>query len=366
MSTEIIDCHAHIFPPAAGAAGFADVALHRLHQQRAMHMHGNQPYRRLHDMEIVTDRMLWDAEDPSPAGAKDVAFSAGAFGRFQWSKDGEDYYVQFLPPWMEDLSMSADRLVAMMDHAGIATTVLQNDHIYGNLAEYFSEAMTRYPQRFIGLAQVEEAFAYRDTEIARLHDQIGRLKMRGLYFTTTGLFRSGYQPMHTDKAYDPFWAEVEKLGIPVSWVQSAKSPVGTYEDELRHLEIIIGKFPKIRHVLVHGLPTSLYADDKGRLTFPAIVTTLMTEAPVMAEILYPIAVGRKTKYPFAESHTHIQQLIDTFGASRFMWGSDGPNVERYCTYEQSLSYFHFGNLSPADARGILRDNALAFYRARPS
>jgi len=359
----VVDCHAHIFPPAAGASGFPSVELHRLHQQRAMHMHGNQPYRRLRDNAIVTERVLWDADDSSPAGARNVSFSAGKFGRFQWEKDGESYYVQFLPPWMEDLSMSADKLVAMMDHAGIATAVLQNDHIYGNLGEYFAEAVTRYPHRFIGLAQVEEAFAYKDAEIARLNDQIGRLKMRGLYFTTTGLFRSGYKPMHSDKAYDPFWAEVEKLGIPVSWVQSAKSPVGTYEDELRHLETIIGKFPKIRHVLVHGLPTSLYADEKGKLTFPAIVKNLMTDAPVTAELLYPIAIGGKAEYPFSKSHTHIRQLIDTFGAGRFMWGSDGPNVERYCTYAQSLSYFtdHFGNLSAADLRGILRDNAFGVY-----
>jgi predicted TIM-barrel fold metal-dependent hydrolase len=361
----IVDCHAHIFPPAGGASGFASVELHRLHQQRAMHMHGNQPYRRLRDNATITERALWDADDPSPAGAQDVSFSAGKFGRFRWEKDGESYYVQFLPPWMEDLSMSADKLVAMMDHAGIATAVLQNDHIYGNLGEYFAQAITRYPHRFIGLAQVEEAFAYEDAEIARLHDQIARLKMRGLYFTTTGLFRSGYKPMHSDKAYDAFWAEVEKLDIPVSWVQSAKSPVGTYEDELSHLEIIIGKFPKIRHVLVHGLPTPLYVDEKGKLAFPSIIRTLMTDSRVMAELLYPIAVGGKTEYPFSKSHSHIRQLIDTFGADRFMWGSDGPNVERYCTYAQSLSYFtdHFGDLSAADARGILQDNALRVYGA---
>jgi predicted TIM-barrel fold metal-dependent hydrolase len=361
----VVDCHAHIFPPAGGASGFASVELHRLHQQRAMHMHGNQPYRRLRDNAVVTERVLWDANDPSPTGAKDVSFSAGKFGRFQWEKDGESYYVQFLPPWMEDLSMTADRLVAMMDHAGIAIAVLQNDHIYGNLSEYFAEAVSRYPRRFIGLAQVEEAFAYRDAEILRLHDQVGRLRMRGLYFTTTGLFRSGYKPMHSDKAYDPFWAEVEKLNIPVSWVQSAKSPVGTYEDELKHLERIIGKFPGIRHVLVHGLPTSLYADERGKLMFPAIIKTLMKDAPVMAELLYPIAIGGKVRYPFSKSHTHIRQLIDTFGADRFMWGSDGPNVERYCTYEQSLSYFtdYFGNRSATDLSGILRDNVLRLYRA---
>jgi len=363
MVPGVIDCHAHIFPPAGGASGFADVASHRLHQQRAMHMHGNQPYRRLSDNAIVTERMLWDANDPSPAGAKDVSFSAGTFGRFQWKEDAENYYVQFLPPWMEDLSMSADKLVALMDHAGIATAVLQNDHIYGNLAEDFAEAALRHPHRFIGLAQIEEAFAYQDTEIERLNDQIHRLKMTGLYFTTTGLFRSGYKPMHSDKVYDPFWAEVERLNIPVSWVQSARSPVGTYEDELEHLEAIIKKFPRIRHVLVHGIPTSLYADEKGKLTFPSILKSLMTDAPVTAELLYPIAIGGKLEYPYSKMHTHIQQLIDTFGSSRFMWGSDSPNVERYCTYAQSLSYFtgHFSHLSVADLRAILRDNALSVY-----
>jgi predicted TIM-barrel fold metal-dependent hydrolase len=292
-----------------------------------------------------------------------VSFSAGSFGRFQWTKDGESYYVQFLPPWMDDLSLSPDKLIASMDHAGIAAAVLQNDHIYGNLAEDFADAAGRYPGRLVGLAQVEEAFAYHDCEIARLIDQVNRLKMTGLYFTTTGLFQSGYKPMHSDRVYDPFWAEVEKLNIPVSWVQSARSPVGTYEDELGHLEAIIERFPKIHHVLVHGLPTSLYADDKGALAFPPIVKRLMTSAPVTAELLYPIAVGGKMEYPYTRIHTHIRQILDAFGPQRFMWGSDAPNVERYCTYAQSLTYFtnHFGDLPSADLHAILRDNALRVY-----
>jgi predicted TIM-barrel fold metal-dependent hydrolase len=84
---------------------------------------------------------------------------------------------------------------------------------------------------------------------------------------------------------------------------------------------------------------------------------------VTAELLYPIAVGRRLDYPYPEIHAHIRQLIDTFGSSRFMWGSDSPNVERYCTYAQSLTYFtnHFGHLPAADRNAILRDNALRVY-----
>ena len=75
---EIIDCHGHIFPPLAEACGFPDAATHLLHQQRAMHVHGNQPYRRLRDHAIVGERPLWNAEDPSEAGrARDGPFLRG-------------------------------------------------------------------------------------------------------------------------------------------------------------------------------------------------------------------------------------------------------------------------------------------------
>jgi len=365
MDYGIIDCHAHIFPPAATAAGFPDVATHLLHQQRSMHMHGNQPYRRLADRSLVVERPLWDANDPSPAGRRDVDFRVGSHGRYEWTVDGEDQYVQFLAPWMSNLEMPAETLLAYMDYAGVATAVLQNEHIYGNLAAEFADAAATHPGRFVGLAQVEEAFAYTDRELERLSHEIDRLGMAGFYFTTTGMFRSGYAPMHSDPAYDPYWKFVEKSGLPVFWVQSGSSPVGTYEDEMRHLARIVERFPGIRHLLVHGVPTSLYAGDDDRLKLPPIIETLLTQAPVSAEILYPIGWGGKQEYPYPRAHLHIRQLIDKFGTGRFLWGSDAPNVDRYCTYAQSLTYFtrYADYLSEAEKRAILRDNAVALIPA---
>jgi predicted TIM-barrel fold metal-dependent hydrolase len=360
MDYGIIDCHAHIFPPAASAAGFPDVAMHLLYQQRSMHLHGNQPYRRFSDRSLVSERPLWDANDPSPAGRKDVNFRVGTHGRYEWTADGEDQYVQFLPPWMEKLEMTAETLQAYMDYSGVQTAILQNEHIYGNLATMFSEAAAAHPGRFLGLAQVEESYAHTDAELERLSDEIGRLGMAGFYFTTAGLFRTGYKPMHSEPTYDPFWSFVEKSGLPVFWVQFGKSPVGTYEDEMLHLARIIERFPGIRHVLVHGVPTALYAGDDDRLQLPSVIDTLLTQAPVYSEILYPIGWGGKHEYPYLRAHTHIRQLIEKFGVSRFIWGSDAPNVDRYCTYAQSLTYFtrYSDYLSDADRRAILRDNAI--------
>lgn len=361
----IIDIHAHIFPPAAEAAGFPDVATHLLHQQRSMHVHGNQPYRRTRDDAIVTQRILWDQHDPTAAGRQDVEFRPGRFGRFEWSAADEDYYLQFLPPWMEDLSMTAEKLVAFMDYAGVQAAVLQNEHIYGNLAEVFAEAAKAHPGRLIGLAQVEEAFAYQDSEMERVADQIERLGMAGFYFTTTGMFRSGYQPMHSDVTYDPFWRYVERSGLPVFWVQSGDSPVGTYADEMYHLARIVERFPGIKHLLVHGVPTALFADENDKLLLPPVLHELLTQAEVYSEILYPIAWGGRQDYPYPCAHTHIRQLIETYGAQRFLWGSDVPNVERYCTYKQSLTYFtdYADYLSLEDKKAILSDNACALLPA---
>ena len=104
--------------------------------------------------------------------------------------------------------------------------------------------------------------------------------MAGLYFTTTGLFRSGYKPLHDDQTYDPFWREAERLDLPVFWVQFGTSPVGSYADEMLCLERIIERFPTLRHVLVHGVPTALYADEKDRVTLPDIVVQLMRTGQV--------------------------------------------------------------------------------------
>ena len=164
----IIDCHGHIFPALAGACGFASPAEHLLHQQRSMHVHGNQPYRRLRDHALVTTRDLWHADDHSQAGRAQASnFRVGRNGRFEWQSGGEATYVQFLPSYMHDMSAPPDATVVDMDYSGIGTVVLQNDHIYGDLAQYFAQAMQNHPGRFLGLAQIEEAFAYRDDQLAR-------------------------------------------------------------------------------------------------------------------------------------------------------------------------------------------------------
>ena len=360
----IIDCHGHIFPPLGEACGFATAAEHLLHQQRAMHVHGNQPYRRASDHALVKERILWKADDPSEAGrARDTGFRVGRFGRFEWGRGADAQYVQFLPTYMHDLDAPPDEMVVAMDYAGIESVVLQNDHIYGNNAEYFADAAKRFPGRFIGLAQVEEAFAFRDDQMAWLERQARTLGMRGLYFTMTGFFRNGYRMLCDAPEYDEFWRLVARLKLPVVWVHSAKSPAGDYLEEMRRLARIIERHPTLRHVLVHGVPTSLYADERDVVRWPEEIVALLEGGKVWTELLYPIAWGGKMPYPYARALAHVRQVFDRFGPAPLMWGSDMPNVGRYCTYRQAFDYLWNGAdfLDDAARRRIFRDNALGLF-----
>jgi len=359
---KIVDCHAHIFPSLWEACGFESPEQHALYMQRAMHLHGNQPVRSARDHRIVTEKHLWSAHDPSERGrATGVNFRAGRFGRMEWEKDGEDFYIQFLPPGMQDTASPAEFMITQMDYASIETAVLQNDHIYGNLAEHFAAAAERYPGRFIGLAQVDEAFAYRDDQLHLLEDQLTRLRMKGMYFTVAGFFRNGYEIYYDHAAFDPLWARVKKAGIPVFWVFFGNSPTGTFAEEMARFLRFQERQGGIPSVIVHGWPTAGLAGEDGRIVFPDWLTALMEQYPVYSEILYPISWGGRTDYPYVRAQDHIRQLYDRFGPDRLMWGSDMPNVERYCTYRQSLSYVseYCGFFTEQDRDKIFRHNTLS-------
>lgn len=279
-----------------------------------------------------------EGDDHTEHGRTDLDFRVGRFGQFEWGRGDDACYVQFLPPYMHNLHQPPESSIVEMDYAGIGTVVLHNDHIYGDSAEYFSDAAKRWPGRFIGLAQVDEAFAYRDDQMAKLEREATVLGMRGLYFTMTAFFRNGFKVLPDDPAFTPFWVLVERLDLPVFWVHSANSPAGTYVEEMRRLRRIIDRHPGIRHVLVHGIPTSIYVDDKDRIAWPEAIAELLDGCPVWSELLYPIAWGGKMAYPFHRALTHIRQFYDRFGAAKWTWGSDMPNVGRYCTYRQALTY----------------------------
>ena len=361
----IIDCHGHIFPPLAEPCGFAGSEEHRLYLQWGMHTHRAQPVVRTRDGATVSERHLWNPDDPSEAGCvRGLDFRADGNGRLAWTLDGEDYHVQFLSPGTRHCDSLAETIVAQMDYVGVEAMVLQNDHLYGNSAGIFKAAMARYPNRFIGLAQVEEGFAFEDREIERLESQITQAGMSGLYFTLNGFMRSGWKETYAAPSFDDFWKTVDRLEIPVFWVFPAETPWGDFLQEMDRFAGLLERFPRIQSVMVHGWPTAAFDDGSGQIRWPAIVARIQEEFPVFNEILYPISWGRDHAYPYESAIGHVRQFHDRFGAEHMIWGSDMPNVERHCTYRQSLDYvlLNSGFLSDDERAAVFGGNCLSLFR----
>ncbi len=86
-------------------------------------------------------------------------------------------------------------------------------------------------------------------------------------------------------------------------------------------------------MLTHGFSPD-YLDG----AIPDPVERLLGRENLMIELLYPIHWGRLHDYPWPELRPTIERQLILAGPSRLVWGSDMPNVERNCTYRQSLEY----------------------------
>ena len=87
------------------------------------------------------------------------------------------------------------------------------------------------------------------------------------------------------------------------------------------------------------------------------------DALLLLEVMFPISWGGVWDYPYPEAQELIRGMRDRFGAGKLVWGSDMPNVERFCTYKQCVDYVrrHCEFLGAAEKDRILGDNVAALF-----
>ncbi len=327
-----MDSHAHIFPYLGDASGFASEAEHLEFLQLYMATHG-EPVRRLRDHLAVDGPTLHSGALDRRASLRNTAFRVGRYGRFEWTlEDGEDVYLQFFPPSLQAMESPPQFMLQQMARAGVDRVVLQNARPYGRLNAYFADAVRMYPDKFIGLADVDECRADSLPEIDRVSYAVREQGLRGLYYANRALMMADYARMFDDPTFDPFWEEVRDLGIPVFWEIVGIPDPADMLPEIARLNRWALRWPNIPGVWTHGFAPDLL------LSMPAPLSELLARNQFLVEILYPIHWARTHEYPFPELRPALEILYRRVGADRLVWGSDMPNVERNCTYRQSLSY----------------------------
>jgi len=333
----IVDCHAHVFRNWQGACGHPSAAVHLKYLQKVVTRPAARTFRARDGLE-VKPAMLFRAGDNTWAGLAEVGFRAGRFGQLAFTFDGDDYYVQYLPVGMQELVCPPELMQAQMTVAGVDHCVLQAGGGYGAMNDYNAYAQHQYPARFTGLLHVDEATAERPETLAEVDRAVDTLGLSGLYYAQD-FSRHGYARNVDHPDFRPFWDKIVARRLPV-FIELSSAPAydrAGYLQNLMALDALLTRHPAHRFLLVMGPPVGHFGLS-GQWDFPDAALAVYRRENLQLEVMFPITWGGVWDYPYPEAQELIRGMRDRFGASKLLWGSDMPNVERFCTYRQCVDY----------------------------
>jgi predicted TIM-barrel fold metal-dependent hydrolase len=354
----IVDCHAHVFQDWQGPCGHATRALHLKYLQKNMTRPAAKVFR-ARDGERVDAGALSRPGANGWSGLTDVDFRVGANGQLDFTIDGEDFYVQYMPVGMQQMVAPPELMLAQMAYAGVDRCVLQAGGAYGAMNDYNAFAQHQYPDKFFALMNVDEGALDRPEVLRETERAFHVLGLRGLYYGLDGMARHDFGKPFTDPSFAAFWERIAAWKIPV-FIEMAAIP--NYDEasaiaNVARLDALLTRYKDVRFLLVMGPPVGFFAK-QGKWEFPDAVARTYRRDNLWLEIMYPISWGGVWDYPYPEAQALIRDLRDKLGAEKLVWGSDMPNVERFCTYTQSLDYVrrYCEFLTPREKDRILGDN----------
>src|SRR5262249_35572304 len=207
------------------------------------------------DGKPASPARLFRPDDNPWAGLNDVNFRVGRFGRLEFTHDGEDYAIQYMPVGMQTIESPREFMLAQMTYAGVDHIVLQAGGGYGALNDSSAASQKKYPKNFPGLMPVDEALAARPevlAEVDRAHRVLG---LKGVYYSHD-FSRHGYARNLDHAAFAPFWEKIAAFRLPV-FVELSATPNydrASYIGNLAALDRVMQRHRPLRVVLALGPP----------------------------------------------------------------------------------------------------------------
>ena len=351
-SRVVIDTHAHLFPRLGKSKGWN----HNIHTKLSQnHMRDFNTFWRKKD-NVRVDGLLLDYPSDDIEQMPNLNFRITNHGRAEFVKDGIEYYMQIYPPGLSSMEVSPERMLGEMDIAGVDVCVLQSDHVYGELNEFYGKVSRKYPNKFAPLAQIKEWNADQKDELQNLEKAVCEEGCIGLSFSVEGFALNGYKDQIDDRKFDSLWNLVEELDIPVWWYLDARKRdrATAFMERLEELGRWTETHPDVPNLLTHGLVPATLIHNMG---IPDALTNLLKKPQTYAEFQNP---AKWPEYPYPEGQDLIKRMCEEVGVESFTWGSDMPFSAGYwCTYKQSVDHIdiHCDFLSEKERNLILGGNA---------
>jgi predicted TIM-barrel fold metal-dependent hydrolase len=249
--------------------------------------------------------------------------------------------------WSKERPVSVERMIAAMDAAGVAKSVLvQASTCYGHDNSYVADAVAAHPDRFTGVCSID-VLAPDACDVLR--SWLGK-GFTGLRLFTTGSTMPGQQLGWLDdpKSF-PVWELASERGIPICLQMTAKA--------IPQVVTLATRFPKVCVLLDHFARPSLedgppYAAAGSLWELAKFQNVYLKATP------HTFAAARQGK---ATPDSFFRRAVDVFGARRIAWGSNFPAAAGTLAELLAIAQEAFAALTAEEREWIFTRTALTLY-----
>ena len=240
-----------------------------------------------------------------------------------WKAESPDWpWVPGLKPQLPE-PMTIERLVPLMDEAGVDRVVVVPPSWPGDRNDYGLEAVRRYPDRFRVMGRIPLQKPESAALLPKWKEQPGMLGVRVLFNNDTTI------PWLTDGTADWFWPAAEKAGVPVMFF--APGRVSLFAP-------IAARHPQLTLILDHiGLTGAMLKDNTLGAAVDAAVA--LAKYPNVSVKVSATPGLSQEPYPYRDVAPIIKRVFDAYGPQRCYWGTDLTNTFAKGTYRQRVTHF---------------------------
>jgi predicted TIM-barrel fold metal-dependent hydrolase len=237
-----------------------------------------------------------------------------------WKAESADWkWVPGRKPQLPE-PFTIDKLVPMMDEAGVDRAVIVPPSWPGDRNDYAIEAVKQYPKRFAIMGRIPLDRPESAALLPRWKEQPGMLGIR-----LTFQREQAAMLQHADWIFPA----AEKAGLPIMFFAP---------DNIPKFGPIAERHPGLALITDHMSLTLEIA--KERRIGPAIDEVVkLAKYPNVSVKVSATVNSSMEPYPFRDMTEHIRRCFDAYGPKRCYWGTDLTNSLAKATYRQRISHF---------------------------
>jgi len=240
-----------------------------------------------------------------------------------WKAETEDWkWVPGVQPQLPE-PFTIERLVPMMDEAGVDRVVIVPPSWPGDRNDYALEATRRYPKRFRIMGKLPLQDPKGAALLPKWREQPGMAGLRVIFNTPQTL------PSLSDGSIDWLWAAAEKAELPIMcFAPAATAAFGRIAERHPGLELILDHM---------GTAAAMAKDNTVAQAIDA--TVALAKYPNISVKVSASPGLSHEPYPWRDVAIHVKRVFEAYGPQRSYWGTDLTNTYAKGSYRQRITQF---------------------------